>query len=52
MSSLRQISLAMLTLFAAFLALAGIATAQSSYDLRSPDNRIEIRTGVKGNCTF
>ena len=43
MSALRQISLPLLTLFASFLALADIATAQSSYDLRSPDNRIEIR---------
>ena len=43
MSSLRQMSLPLLTLFAAFLALATIAPAQSSYDLRSPDNRIEVR---------
>ncbi len=43
MSTLRNISLTLLTLFSTFLALATTAAAQSSYDLRSPDDRIEIR---------
>lgn len=43
MNSLRQTSLPAITLFAAFLALAMTTLAQSSYDLRSPDNRIEVR---------
>src|SRR6266704_3687854 len=38
-----QNSLPLLTLLAALLASAGSAAAQSSFDLRSPDNRIEIR---------
>ena len=43
MSALKPKSLPVLTLFAAFLAFSVSAPAQSSYDLRSPDNRIEIR---------
>jgi alpha-glucosidase len=43
MSLLRQVSLPLLALFGAFLAFSVTTTAQSSYDLRSPDNRIEIR---------
>src|SRR5438046_5693565 len=38
-----QNSLSLLTLLAAMLATAASAPAQSSFDLRSPDNRIEIR---------
>src|SRR5882724_8047835 len=36
-------SLPLLTLLVAMLATAASAPAQSSFDLRSPDNRIEIR---------
>ena len=43
MKALKQNSLALLALFSAFLATAGTSAAQSSYDLRSPDDRIEIR---------
>ena len=43
MSFLRQTSLLVLSLFAAFLAFSTNTAAQSSYDLRSPDNRIEVR---------
>jgi alpha-glucosidase len=43
MRILRQMSLPVFTLFAAFLAFSATARAQSSYDLRSPDNRIEVR---------
>ena len=43
MSALKRMSLPLLTPFAAFLALATTTSAQSSYDLRSPDNRIEVR---------
>src|SRR5437660_8704733 len=38
-----QTSIPLLTLLAAMLATATSAPAQSSFDLRSPDNRIEIR---------
>ncbi len=43
MSALKQMPLPLLTLVGAFLVLATTASAQSSYDLRSPDNRVEIR---------
>src|SRR3979490_2750014 len=43
MRILRQMSLPVFTLFAAFLSFSATARAQSSYDLRSPDNRIEVR---------
>jgi len=33
----------MMCVFVAFIAFAASASAQSSYDLRSPDNRIELR---------
>src|SRR5437588_9702599 len=39
----QQMSLPLLALLAALLTTAGTVAAQSSYDLRSPDNRIEIR---------
>src|SRR5260370_6218640 len=42
-NSLKKRSLPLLALLSALLTTAGTATAQSSYDLRSPDNRIEIR---------
>jgi alpha-glucosidase len=42
-NSLKQTSLPMLALLSALLTTVGTAAAQSSYDLRSPDNRIEIR---------
>jgi len=40
---LKKRSLPLLALLSALLTTAGTAAAQSSYDLRSPDNRIEIR---------
>src|SRR5208282_3480900 len=43
MSPLNRLTKPLFILFAAFLALPTIAAAQSSYDLRSPDNRIEVR---------
>jgi alpha-glucosidase len=43
MSALKRKCLPVLTLFAVFLAFSVSAPAQSSYDLRSPDNRIEVR---------
>ena len=43
MTFLKRLSLSLLTLFAASLAFSPTAPAQSSYDLRSPDNRIEVR---------
>jgi len=42
-NSLKKRSLPLLALLSALLTTAGTAAAQSSYDLRSPDNRIEIR---------
>jgi len=42
-NSLKQRSLPLVALLSALLTTAGTAAAQSSYDLRSPDNRIEIR---------
>jgi alpha-glucosidase len=39
----KKLSLPLLALLAALLVTAGPAAPQSSYDLRSPDNRIEIR---------
>ena len=41
--SLKQRWLPLVALLSALLTTAGTAAAQSSYDLRSPDNRIEIR---------
>src|SRR5437660_9935572 len=38
-----KVDLPLLTLLATMLAIAPSAPAQSSFDLRSPDNRIEIR---------
>src|SRR5438552_949693 len=38
-----QTSIPLLTLLATMLTIAASASAQSSFDLRSPDNRIEIR---------
>src|SRR5437660_7499385 len=43
MSIRTQNSFPLLALLAALLTTAGTVAAQSSYDLRSPDNRIEIR---------
>src|SRR3989440_9929087 len=43
MNALKQISLPLLAPLAALLTTAGTVAAPSSYDLRSPDNRIEIR---------
>jgi alpha-glucosidase len=45
MSAPRRMSHLLFTVFAAFLSLALVsnAFAQASYDLRSPDNRIEVR---------
>src|SRR6267154_6477871 len=43
MNALKQMSPPLLALLAALLTAAGSATAQSSFDLRSPDNRIEMR---------
>src|SRR5882762_6696384 len=43
MNAIKQISPPLLALLAALLTTAGTSAAQSSYDLRSPDNRIEIR---------
>src|SRR5256884_5601767 len=42
-NSLKQRSLPLVALLSALPTMAGTAAAQSSYDLRSPDNRIEIR---------
>ena len=42
-NSLKQRSLPLVALLSALLTTAGTAAAPSSYDLRSPDNRIEIR---------
>jgi alpha-glucosidase len=42
-NSLKKRSLPLLALLSALLTTSGTAAAQSSYDLRSPDNRIEIR---------
>ena len=42
-NSLKLRPLPLLALLSALLTTAGTAAAQSSYDLRSPDNRIEIR---------
>ena len=38
-----QTPIPLLTLLAAMLTIAASASAQSSFDLRSPDNRVEIR---------
>ena len=45
MSALQRMSHLLFTVLAAFLSLALVSTAfaQASYDLRSPDNRIEVR---------
>jgi len=43
MTALKRLFLSLLILFAASLAFAPAIPAQSSYDLRSPDNRIEVR---------
>jgi hypothetical protein len=43
MITLRQKFMTMLILFAALLATGVANAAQSSFDLRSPDNRIEVR---------
>ena len=43
MITLKQKCLILRALFAALLTMAGTVAAQSSFDLHSPDNRIEIR---------
>ena len=43
MSALKRLALPVLTLSAVFFAFSASTPAQSSYDLRSPDNRIEVR---------
>ncbi len=45
-------SLPSLALLAALLTTPGTAAAQSSYDLRSPDNRIEIRIRTAPNVRY
>ena len=52
MSFLRQMSLPVLTLAAAFLAFSAKTAAQSSYNLRSPDNRIEVRIRTSPNFRY
>src|SRR5258708_17148428 len=46
-----QKSLSLLTLFAALLATS-VAAEQSSFDLRSPDNRIEVRIRTTHQITY
>jgi len=54
MNALQRISLSWLTVLAALLSLvpASTAFAQASYDLRSPDNRIEVRIRTAPNLRY
>jgi len=54
MSALQRMSHLLFTLLAAFLSLALVSTAfaQASYDLRSPDNRIEVRIRTAPNVRY
>ena len=54
MSALQRMSLPLFTVPAAFLSLALVSTAfaQASYDLRSPDNRIEVRIRTAPNLRY
>ena len=54
MSALQRMSLPWLTVLAALLSLVLVSTAfaQASYDLRSPDNRIEVRIRTAPNLRY
>src|SRR5438105_10559266 len=54
MSALQRMSLPLFTVPAAFLSLALVSTAfaQASYDLRSPDSRIEVRIRTAPNLRY
>jgi len=54
MNALHRMSLPWLTVLAAILSLVLVSTAfaQASYDLRSPDNRIEVRIRTAPNLRY
>jgi alpha-glucosidase len=49
---MRATKLVLSSTFAALLAMAGVCRAQSSYDLKSPDGRIELRVRTAGNIQY
>ncbi len=52
MSALKRLSLPVLSQFALVIAFSAPTPAQSSYDLRSPDNRIEVRIRTAPNLRY